>query len=146
MRNSSTREGRLVELEAVSVATLLAQLVKLCHLLADIVTDVQLAVRGHHLEILLILQVLLTAGVVADYFTALSLVLFDLREAHNVGTMGALDAEGVDDFFDDSRRSPDLDIKVAHGTVLVHDQPVLNAKLTVQFVAVVAFFGVSAHF
>ena len=35
---------------------------------------------------------------------------------------------------------------MAHRTILIHNQPVLNAQLAVQLVAVVALLRISAHF
>ena len=60
--------------------------------------------------------------------------------------MRALNAERVDDFLDDARCAPDFNVEVAHRAIFVHYQPILDAKLTVQLVAIVALFRVSAHF
>ena len=125
---------------------LLAQFVKLGHLLADIIAHVQFAFRGDHLIVLQILQGLLAKWIVADNLATLRLMLLDVGEPNDGRTVRALDPERVDYLLDDARRSPDLDIKMAHRAVLVHDQPILDAQLAVQLVAVVALLRVSAHF
>ena len=57
-----------------------------------------------------------------------------------------MNTERIDNLLDNSRRTPDLNVEMAHWAILVHYQPILNAELTVQLVAVVTLFGISAHF
>ena len=60
--------------------------------------------------------------------------------------MRALDSERVDDLFYHTGSAPNLNVQMAHRTVLVHDEPVLDAELAVEFVTIVAFLCVTAHF
>ena len=122
-----------------------AELVELGHLLANVVADVEFALRCHHLVVLEVLQWFLADRVIADDLTALGLVLLDLGEADHGRAVCTLNSERVNDLLDDSGCTAYLDIKVAHGAVLIHDQPILNAQFAVELVAVVALLGVTAH-
>jgi hypothetical protein len=51
----------------------------------------------------------------------------------------------VDDLPDNTRRPSNPDVFMAHGAVLVKDQPILDASLAKQLVAVVTLLCVSCH-
>ena len=84
--------------------------------------------------------------IVTHNFPTLCLVLLNLRESHNGGTKAALDSKTMDNFFDYTRSAPYFYIFVAHWTVLIKNQPVFNAQLAKQFVAIVTFLCISTHF
>ena len=119
--------------------------VKFGHLLANIVAHVEFALRGHHLVVLLVLERLLAQGIVAHNFATLGLVFLNLRQTNDCGTVTALDPKRVDDFFDDTRGTPNFDVKMANRAVLVHHKPILDAQLAEQLVAIVTLFRVTAH-
>lgn len=50
------------------------------------------------------------------------------------------------DFSHDTRCTPDPDVFVAHRAVLVENQPVFNAALTEQLVAIITLLGISCYF
>ena len=89
---------------------LLPELVEFGYLLTDVVANIEFAFKSDNLVILLVLQGLLAQWVVAHHFATLSLVLFDFGESHYSWAVGALDSEGVDDFFDHAGSSPNLDV------------------------------------
>ena len=81
---------------------LLPEFVKFSHLLANVITDIQLALRSYHLVIFLVFERLLTDWIVAHYFSTLCLMFFNFRKSDHGWTMGALDPERVNNFFDNS--------------------------------------------
>lgn len=89
---------------------LLSELVEFSYLLTDVVANVEFAIKSDNLVILLVLQGLLTQWIVAYNFAALSLVLFYFGEPDYGWAVRALDSEGIDDFFDHSGSSSNLDV------------------------------------
>jgi len=73
-------------------------------------------------------------------------MLLDLAQSELLGAELALDAERVDNLADHARRTADADVLVAHRAVLVKNQPVLDAALAEELVAVVAFFSLAGYF
>ena len=67
------------------------------------------------------------------------LVLINLRKLEDLIAETTGDAEAVDDLFDDSASAANTDVLVAAGAILVELQPVLDAALTEELVAVIAF-------
>ena len=126
-RFASARQRGLVKLQTVRDVALLAQFVKFGHLLANVVAHVEFALRGHHLVVLLVLERLLAQGIVAHNFATLGLVFLNLRQTNDCGTVTALDTKRIDDFFDDTRGTPDFDVKMANRAVFVHHKPILDA-------------------
>lgn len=53
---------------------------------------------------------------------------FNLYQRNYFWAKDALDVEGVDYFFDDTRGAAYLDVSVAHRTISVQHEPVLDAK------------------
>jgi hypothetical protein len=88
------------------------------------------------------LELFPTQRVVTANLAANLLVLFDLWQRNDHGTKLALDLEGINDLLDNAGSASYLDVSVAHGAIPVQNEPVLNAKLAKQFVAIVAFFWV----
>ena len=58
-----------------------AELVELGHLLTYVIANVEFTFRCHHLVVLEVLKRRLAEWVIADDLSALSFMLFDLREA-----------------------------------------------------------------
>lgn len=95
--------------------------------------------------VLLILERFRAKRVVTAHLAALSFMALDLRKSHNCWTVRALDPEGVDDFLDHTRSSTNFDVKMAHGAIFVHNEPVLDAELAVKLVAIIALFRIATH-
>jgi hypothetical protein len=103
--------------------------VELGHVLADVVADAELLVRGDDLVELLVLQLLPAQRVVALDLAALLLVGVDLGESEELLAEPTGNGEGEDDLFDNAAGSSDADVFVAAGTVFVNLEPVLDAPL-----------------
>ena len=73
-------------------------------------------------------------------------MLLNLRKTNHLRTIRALDSERLDDLFDHSRSSSNFDVLMAHRAIFIQDEPVFNAKLAEQLIAIVTFFGVSGQF
>ena len=118
---ASTRQRCLVELEAICVALLRAKSLKLCHRLAYIIAHREFAFRSHDLVILLIAQMFPADRIIAHDFPTLGLVLFYFGETYDLWAERALDSEGMDYLFYDSRGASDFYVFVAHWAVFVQD-------------------------
>jgi hypothetical protein len=70
----------------------------------------------------------------------------NLRQLYNLVTKLAFHSERVNNFLDHTTGSSDPDILMAAWTIFIKLQPVLNASLAEQLVAVVTLFGFSADF
>lgn len=84
-------------------------------------------------------------GVVAHDLAALRFVLLDLVQPDDGWTKGTLYPIAVDDLLHDSTGAPNLDILVAHRAVFVENEPVFDAQLAEELVAVVTLLRVAAH-
>ena len=118
---ASTRQRCLVELEAICVALFRAKSLKLCHRLAYIIAHREFAFRSHDLVILLIAQMFPADRIIAHDFPTLGLVLFYFGETYDLWAERALDSEGMDYLFYDSRGASDFYVFVAHWAVFVQD-------------------------
>ena len=73
-------------------------------------------------------------------------MLLNLTESDHFWAKAALNPERVNDLFHYPRCTSYLYVLVTHRAILVEYQPVLNAQLAEQLVAVVTFLGIAAHF
>jgi hypothetical protein len=72
-------------------------------------------------------------------------VLIDLGQSDHLGAVLTLDAEGKDDFFDYSRCTSNFDVFVAHRTVFVQNEPILDTLFAEKSITVITLFGISAQ-
>ena len=84
--------------------------------------------------------------IVTHDFPALGLMFLYFRKSDDLWAEGALDPERVNDFFHNPGGTSNFDVFMAHRAVFVQDQPIFNAELAEQLVAIVTFFCISAHF
>ena len=88
---------------------------------------------------------LIAKRVVTHHFATLGLVFFYLIEANYSWAKAALNAETVDYFFNYSTRPANFNVFVADWAVFIKDQPVFDAELAEEFIAIIALFGFAAH-
>lgn len=69
----------------------------------------------------------------------------NLRQSLLLLTIFTLNPKRVYDFPDNTRCPSYSNVFMTHGTVLIEDQPILNASLAKQLVAVVTLLCVSCH-
>lgn len=72
-------------------------------------------------------------------------MLLNFVEPYHSRAVAALDAKAVDNFFYHATGASYLNILVAHRAVPIKNQPVFNAELAEEFVAVVALLCFAAH-
>ena len=68
---------------------------------------------------------------------------FNLTEPKLLLTELALNSEGVNYLPDYSRCSSNPDVLMAHWTVLIQDEPILNATLAEKLITIVALFCIA---
>ena len=72
-------------------------------------------------------------------------MFFNLGQTDHFGAVWTLDSERQDYFFDHARGSPNFDVFMTHGTLLILNEPILDAQSAEQFVAIVALFRLPRH-
>ena len=141
------RQRRLIKLEAVERGPILTNEIKLGQVLADVIAYTELrAFRCDDLVEPLMLKLLLAERVVALDLAAELFVLVDLRELEDFIAETTGDAEAVDDLLHDSAGAANTNVLVAARAILVELQPVFDAALTEELVAVVTLLGLAGDF
>ena len=124
----AARQRALKELKAIQVVLRFLYFVELSQILANVITDAQLTLRRDNFIKFLILQLLAAEWIIALDLAALLLVRVNFRQREHLGAVLAGYAEGMYYLLDDSARSPNPDVLVAAGAVLVQLQPVFDAS------------------